>query len=375
MKNFIKLIKQAHEEKFSAVTRKLLVSKMPVAFLLTAPIAQAVKTVSDFRAQGLNVTTLITVDNPRQDLDIEIFHVNDAARMYPQPEYIFVTELIEARVALKYFPASKVLMFKDSADEIYETFMRHLDDLQEVYESLIDEESKKTFRGYWLGKISNQLGKIVYSNSRHYLIRDFIPESGAIVIDAGVYDGGTATIFSEMGYKVYGFEMDAKNYERSIKVAKQKNFVVENFGLGAYNHSAHYDLTGTTGSKINENGAGIAKIISLDSYVREKNLPRVDFIKMDVEGAELDILKGAATTIARFKPILALSAYHKLDDFWTLMNFVKSIRPDYEFAMRQFGRTPEDEPEFFRNGLTGYLVKLGLEPEYRTFGECVLFAR
>lgn len=375
MKNFIKLIKQAHEERFSAVTRKLLASQMPVAFLLTAPIAQSIDTVREFRAQGLNVTTLITVDNPRHDLDIEIFHVNDAARMYPQPEYIFVTELIEARVALKYFPASKVLVFEDSADETYETFMRHLDDLQEVYESLIDEESKKTFRGYWLGKISNQLGKIVYSNSRHYLIRDFIPESGAIVIDAGVYDGGTATIFSEMGYKVYGFEMDAKNYERSIKVAKQKNFVVENFGLGAYNHNAHYDLTGTTGSRINENGAGIAKIISLDSYVREKNLPRVDFIKMDVEGAELDILKGAATTIARFKPILALSAYHKLDDFWTLMNFIKSIRPDYEFAMRQFGRTPEDEPEFFRNGLTGYLVELGLDPEYRTFDECVLFAR
>lgn len=378
MKNFVKLIQRVHEERFSVVMEKIVTRKIPVTFLSIAPVSQAVEITKILRAQGLNVSRLVIIDEtpPPTNLDFEIVNVNDVAQIYPQPEYIFVYANIDARIATKNFPASKVIsldMYK--AEQAYEMFMTHLPELKEVYESLIDEESKKTFRGYWLVRTLNQLGEIIYSNAAHYLINGFIPERGAIAIDCGVYDGGTATVFAEMGYKVYGFEMDAKNYERSIKVAEQKNFLVENLGLGAYNHSAHYDLTGTTGSKINENGAGIAKIITLDSYVREKNLSRVDFIKMDVEGAELDVLKGAVTTIARFKPILALSAYHKLDDFWMLMNFVKSIRPDYEFAMHQFVRTPEDEPEFFKNGLTEYLLKLGLEPEYRTFGECVLFAR
>ena len=104
-------------------------------------------------------------------------------------------------------------------------------------------------------------------------------------------------------------------------------------------------------------------------------MPRVDFIKLDVEGAELDVLRGAVTTIARFKPILALSAYHKLDDFWTLMNFVKSIRPDYEFAMRQFADTVETVPSVYSAERRNFAVSLGLEPEFRGWSECVLFAR
>jgi len=253
--------------------------------------------------------------------------------------------------------------------------MTHLDDLREVYESLIDEESKKTFRGYWLGNISNQFKELVYSNTAHYLIHGFIPERGAIAFDCGVFDGGTATVFSEMGYKVYGFEIDKTNYERSSKIAEEKNFVVEHLGLGSYKHEGRYNLQGNSGNHLIENGMETVPVTTIDAYVREKNLPSVDFIKMDVEGAELDILKGAKTSIARFKPILALSAYHKWDDFWTLTNFIKSIRPDYEFAMRQSYETPEEEPANFHAGLIQLYVNLGLEPSHRSFGECVLFAR
>ena len=128
-------------------------------------------------------------------------------------------------------------------------------------------------------------------------------------------------------------------------------------------------------SRLSETGSSVAQIITLDEYVREKNLPRVDFIKLDVEGAELDVLKGAATTIARFKPILALSAYHKWDDFWTLMNFVKSIRPDYEFAMRQFAISPAEEPSMFERYTAPKLLSLGLDLRWKLFFECMLFAR
>ena len=148
---------------------------------------------------------------------------------------------------------------------------------------------------------------------------------------------------------------------------------MENFGLGSYKHIARYNFSGS-GSSLIENGAEKVQVTTIDAYVRENKLPSVDFIKMDVEGAELDILKGAATTIARFKPILALSAYHKLDDFWTLTKFIKSIRPDYEFALRQSYETPEEEPANFPNGAE-YLTRLGLEPDSRNVNECVLFAR
>ena len=380
MKNFVKLIQQVHEERFSAVMNRIGARKIPVAFLSIAPINQAVEITKNLRAQGLNITRLFVIDNnpPPVNLDFDVIHVKDAAQIFPQPEYICAVENIGARVAIKNFPASKVLSLdRGNREDIYQTFMTHLDDLREVYESLIDEESKKTFRGYWLGCISNRLDKIVYSKSWHYLIDGFIPADNAIVIDGGSCDGGTATIFSDMGYKVYGFELDDLNYAVACKRAEEKNFVIENLGLGSYPHKMHYlrDQNNPGACRVDVNGSETAQITTLDIYVREKNLPRVDLIKLDVEGAELDVLKGAVTTIARFKPILAISVYHKLDDFWTLMNFIKSIRPDYEFAMRQFADTVEDVPSVFTNEKRDTLVNLGLKPHFKTYGECTLFAR
>ena len=378
MKNFVKLIKQVYEERYSVVLKKILDEKIPVAFLSLAPITQAIETVKNFRDQGLNITNLVVIDSTPAplDIDFDIFHVSNAAKIYPKPEYIFTENIFNSRVAIKNLPASKTVFLGNNTDYIYETFMAHLDELQEVYTSLIDEESKKVFRGYWLGNISSRLGEIVFSNTPHYICAGFIPERGAIVIDGGLCDGGIALRFSQMGYEVYGFEMDKINYETARKVGEENNFVVENLGLGSFKHEMTYTHMPNPGaSRLDSNGTDITQITTLDSYVREKNLPRVDFIKLDVEGAELDVLRGAATTIARFKPILALSAYHKWDDFWTLMNFVKSIRPDYEFAMRQFVISKEDGAYHFREGTEKFFDSLGLRPAMSGFQECVLFAR
>lgn len=379
MKNFVKLIQQVHEERFSVIGSKILTRKMSVAFLSVAPIAQAAKVTTDFRAQGLNITNLIVTDAtpPPTKLDFNVVHVSQAAQIYPQPEYVLTIDNLSARVAIKNFPASKVLSLdRGDTDHIYQMFMTHLPELQEVYESLIDEESKKTFRGYWLGNIANRFSDIVYANTPHYICTGFIPERGSIVIDGGVCDGGTTVRFLEMGYKVYGFEMDKANYKMARKVAEEKHFTLENLGLGAYNHQMTYTHMPNPGSsRLDLKGSETTQVVTLDSYVREHNLPSVDFIKLDVEGAELDVLKGAATTIARYKPILALSAYHKWDDFWTLMNFVKSIRPDYEFAMRQFVISKEDGAYHFHNGFEEHLESLELLPVIIRYNECVLFAR
>ena len=307
--------------------------------------------------------------------------MNNAAQIYPKPEYVFVSKLSDTNFAKKFMSGCKIITLANimihSPDKSFETFIEHLPELQEVYESLIDEESKKTFRGYWLGKLSCQMSAITYANTPQYICQGFLPKAGDIVIDCGACDGTTSMRFVNMGCKVYGFEMDKINFELATKFADGKNFIVENLGLGAFKHEMTYthNKYNIGASKLSLKGDNKTQIITLDSYVGENKLPSVDFIKMDVEGAELDILRGATLTISRFKPILALSAYHKLDDFWTLMNFVKSIRPDYEFAMRYYSISREDAAFLFRKGLEEFFDSYGLDVNIHAISECVLFAR
>ena len=370
MKKFVELIQRVHKERFSVVMNKIITEKIPVAFLSLAPIEQAVGIVNQLRSQGANVTTLIIPTPPPLDLklDFNIVNLEQVKKIQPRLEYVFVIDNTAARVAIKYLPDCQTLSINMGfTDNIYLTFMEHLTDLQEVYESLIDEESKRAFCGYWLGKISNKFGEYVFNKNAQYITAGFIPERGAILLEGGVFNGETSAFFTDMGYKVYAFELDKVSYERSKKLAEEKGFILENMGLGSFDGTLQYNENGGVGNSWNAGGKDTAKVITLDTYVYEKKLPRVDFIKLDVEGAEYDTLRGARTILSRWKPILAISAYHKLDDFWTIMNFIKSIRPDYEFALRQFAQTTKSgAPRFY---------SLGLDPDVRNFNECVLFAR
>jgi FkbM family methyltransferase len=72
-------------------------------------------------------------------------------------------------------------------------------------------------------------------------------------------------------------------------------------------------------------------LTTIDLMVEELHLPRVDFIKMDIEGAEKWALRGGTQTIAKFRPRMALSTEHLPDDATAIPRTVKTIRPDYDF--------------------------------------------
>jgi FkbM family methyltransferase len=74
---------------------------------------------------------------------------------------------------------------------------------------------------------------------------------------------------------------------------------------------------------------GVVALTTIDKLVEELRLPRVDFIKMDIEGAEQHALRGARQTLARFKPRLAISSYHRPDDPEKIPELVQRARADY----------------------------------------------
>ena len=91
------------------------------------------------------------------------------------------------------------------------------------------------------------------------------------------------------------------------------------------------------------------ELTTIDDFVREKNIPKVDFIKMDIEGAELDALKGAINTIKTFKPKLAICIYHKPEHFYEIPTFIKSIVPEYKIWLLN-----NESPIDFWNGTKAF---------------------
>ena len=74
--------------------------------------------------------------------------------------------------------------------------------------------------------------------------------------------------------------------------------------------------------------------ITIDELMRLQKIPRVDFIKMDIEGAEVDALLGARETLRRWKPRLAISAYHTLRHFYEIPRVIHEINPSYHTHTR-----------------------------------------
>lgn len=95
------------------------------------------------------------------------------------------------------------------------------------------------------------------------------------------------------------------------------------------------------GSRIVDEVENITEIetITIDEIL---NGEQATYIKMDVEGAEVNALKGAKKTICKYKPKLAISVYHKRDDIWEIPMLLLQYNPEYKFYLRVYSFTGND---------------------------------
>jgi len=167
---------------------------------------------------------------------------------------------------------------------------------------------------------------------------------GDTVIDAGACWGDTALYFAHRvgdAGEVYCFEFVPENLS-----VLRKNLEL-NPGLMKRVHVIPSPVWSSTGVKMNHSstGPGARAIpgqdladcspasLSIDDLVRSHHLKRVDLIKMDIEGAEYEALKGASETLKNYKPDLALCVYHSREDFTRLARFVDALGLGYRFSL------------------------------------------
>jgi FkbM family methyltransferase len=108
-------------------------------------------------------------------------------------------------------------------------------------------------------------------------------------------------------------------------------------GLGSFDGTVRMFVDNSGSSEANgiiNGGAGLRTeeipITTLDKFVQEQNLKKVDFIKADIEGSERDMLKGAYGVLKEFAPKLALCTYHLPDDPQVLENIILESNPNYK---------------------------------------------
>lgn len=174
----------------------------------------------------------------------------------------------------------------------------------------------------------------------------FVPHEHEVFVDCGCYDGSTAFRFAGwcaeggMTYdKIWSFEPDAKSYEKCKKILYSlENCQLFPYGISDKNGTVSFMANGHESARIvreNDNIEGLQTIdvIYLDEFLKGE---RVTFIKMDIEGAEYDALKGSGRIIKEQKPRLAISAYHSPNHIIEIPELLLSFRPDYKFYLRHY---------------------------------------
>ncbi len=170
-------------------------------------------------------------------------------------------------------------------------------------------------------------------------------EPGDVVIDGGGCFGDTALYFAhlvgEQG-RVKSFEFIPQNIEvfkRNLELNPNVASVVEIVNNPLWDISdkeVFYQDNGPS-SRVSlehfEGYTGKTTTLSIDNFVNRTKLEKVDFIKMDIEGAEMNALHGAVDTIKKFRPKLAIALYHSTEDFESIPKFINELNLGYKFYL------------------------------------------
>lgn len=186
---------------------------------------------------------------------------------------------------------------------------------------------------------------LLWAITRNQYFDVFEPFEEEFVIDCGAFDGKTEEMIYNWGEghvkKIYAFELDPINKKKCLDFYNNKglNEIVDFINKGTSNKNETVFLNdvsvGSSASRIGT-GSVMAEIVKIDDEITGK----VTFIKMDIEGAELDALQGAAQIIKSQKPRLAICLYHKQSDYYEIPTYLLSIVKEYRFIIRHYSSNP-----------------------------------
>ncbi len=230
----------------------------------------------------------------------------------------------------------------EETGEYSQVLDKHLQDIRIIEKELTGTRSKMVWQAViqgMRGDLSSLLQMFLTRQGRQYLDHVILNKKNT-VIEGGMFDGTNTRQFAEIvgpEGKVIAFDpLPARIPDLPPQV------VVENMALWKETTTLYLldKGAGSTVSRTQADNAKPIRAVDLDSYLRGQH---ADYIKLDVEGAELEVLQGAAETIRRHRPQLAVSIYHSPQDYFQVPLKIFSICTGYLFFLESYSPSMGDK--------------------------------
>lgn len=219
----------------------------------------------------------------------------------------------------------------------------HAQELEKAYDCLSDEHSRVVYENILKFRVTSDWKYLKAARGADGLKNQyFVPElqfsDHEVIVDCGAFNGDTAKKFYAAipGCIVIGLEPDERNYNQ---LAGLKLEGMKAYQCGAWSQDTVLSFSdeggGTAGGAVSDDGMIKVEVKALD------HLPECQsatYIKMDIEGAELEALKGAESIIKNNKPKLAICLYHQPQDFFEIPLYIKKLNPDYTIYIHHHNR-------------------------------------
>ncbi len=185
----------------------------------------------------------------------------------------------------------------------------------------------------------NALGPPVKEES-YFLDSLYRIDDQEVFVDCGAYTGDTAeqVIRRNPAFaQIVAIEADPTNFGRltkwigTLEAPVASRISALNVAVGAKRGQLRFQASGDEGAKLSTEGDVVVECIPIDDLSSEAG---PTFIKMDIEGAELDALEGARRSIQTHHPILSICVYHKQNDLWRIPLFIHALVEDYRLFLR-----------------------------------------
>lgn len=224
----------------------------------------------------------------------------------------------------------------------YRYVQEHYDQFNATYEMFSEEKSKHTMQCYIDAATVGAFDRLFLECHENIPYFNDALEGMKIkkLFDCGAYDGDSIHDFIEVygTYdEIYAFEPDSNNVDK-IKQRIEKegihNLHIIEKGVWSETMTLHFASEGKSSSHISDEGDTSINVIKLDDLY--DSITSDSLIKMDIEGSEMEALKGAKKVITEKSPALAICVYHKREDLITIPQLIDSmVKPGtYRYYLR-----------------------------------------